>query len=820
MLLALLLTVWQGAAPTGEPCDSRLATFREALDPMRRGDADARRRMLESAELLSTDCGRPECLAVAKYYAALDADALAAGLALEARVKAVRDDFNAAHDRELDVAAWRSALPAWIAELDALAEAGEREPDWTAGLRARSTAARLRIALVKLDLALAPEERNELVVRAGRDLDLALAGFERAGQLGSTLEPRWLSARLAQMAGARSDARELFERCAADALHVGAPTYAVHAQEGLIGVARDGGDLGAEERALAALARLTPGEQTWSVTRDWAVLLLSADHTREAWDYLERHAPSEDAVADRADWHFVAGAAALRARRLDAARTHLAAATAGRADAGAVLLLARLELVSGRPAAAEDLIESSLASVDLDFSAEAQRHALLGEAAFVQGRLPRARDELTQALAVARSWEAFIERSPLSPSDPRDATNVIGEWLGVHSVALLAATHARAGDPLEAARVIEELQSRGLRKSGTPGAELRSLAGLAVAELTTDDVRAWAASHEAGLVTWVLGPDFGEVVHVSAAGRATAARIELGRAELADLARRFEEALLDTDEEWRATLARELARLLFPEPVASALAAERDDAALLCLPHGVIEGLALERVELAGRALEDRFVLSVLPGLVAPRPREARPIARWSFLGAPSGSRARELPSARAELERLAANAGGSRLALGDACTREALLAALTDGGALHVATHALNTGSDAGGRFAPIGLEVSGGDLVGADELRRRAGALELVVLSSCASAHGRMLDSEGLHGIARAFLEAGARDVVATLRPVGDRAAHDFALAFQRRLADGASRAEAVRGARRELAERGHRIADWSAFRLLGQD
>lgn len=820
MLLACSILALGQLAPTGDPCAAALTEFRAAINPGRAGDAVARARMLEQAEFLAEHCGRPECRDVARYYAGFDDEALRAGLAIEARVLEVRTAYDAATRAGTDAEAWSELLARLILAVDAISGDGARLAEWVSGLRATSLAARLRLQALELDPSLAPSERAALADRARADAERALAGFDRVGQVGASLEPRWIAGRLARLAGERQVARACFERCLADAEHVGVASFQRHALRGLLALARDAGDLAAEERALAALARIEGPERSWWMARDWASVLLAADHAREALDYLERRAPPEEHAAERRDWHMVAGSAALRARELEAARRHLEAAFAGRSDPAAVLALARLELARGDAARAREMVETALEPSELEPIGAVQMHALLGEAALAAGNPARARDELLQALAGARGWEAFLERDPLDPAALRGAPNVIGEWLGVHTLALLAWTLAESGDALEAARVTEEYQARALRRRAAATGELRALAGLAPAELTRDDLRAWAASREAGLLTWVIGPDFGVALHVAADGRAWAGRVGLGRAALGELVRRFEEALVGRDEAWRAELGRELARALLPEPLATRLASAPANASLLCLPHGVLEPLALERVELWGLALEERFVLSVLPGLVAQRPRAARSIAEWSFLGAPSASSAAPLPSARAELEHLAARTPGARLVLGDAFTRQALLAALASDGALHVATHALRARTDGDGRFAPVGLEVAGGDVVAADEIRRTAGALELVLLSSCAGASGRMLDAEGLHGLARAFLEAGTRDVVATLRAVSDRAAHDFALAFARRLALGDSRAAAVRAARRELALAGHPPADWTAFRLLGQD
>jgi len=76
-----------------------------------------------------------------------------------------------------------------------------------------------------------------------------------------------------------------------------------------------------------------------------------------------------------------------------------------------------------------------------------------------------------------------------------------------------------------------------------------------------------------------------------------------------------------------------------------------------------------------------------------------------------------------------------------------------------------------------------------------------DLVVLSACESGAGPVYRGEGVLGLARAFVMAGAGAVVATRWPVGDVAA-DVMGAFYRDLAAGQPAEDAVRGA--ALAER----------------
>ncbi len=105
------------------------------------------------------------------------------------------------------------------------------------------------------------------------------------------------------------------------------------------------------------------------------------------------------------------------------------------------------------------------------------------------------------------------------------------------------------------------------------------------------------------------------------------------------------------------------------------------------------------------------------------------------------------------------------------------------------------------------------------ADILNMKA-PLPLVVLSSCTSGGGRMVDGEGLAGIGNAFFGAGARRVVGSLWPVDDEATSELMRYFYRTLQHTHSATLALRQAQDELAAdaRWSSPAYWAAFTLAG--
>jgi CHAT domain-containing protein/Tfp pilus assembly protein PilF len=108
-------------------------------------------------------------------------------------------------------------------------------------------------------------------------------------------------------------------------------------------------------------------------------------------------------------------------------------------------------------------------------------------------------------------------------------------------------------------------------------------------------------------------------------------------------------------------------------------------------------------------------------------------------------------------------------------------------------------------------------------DSLRLDA---DLVVLSGCESGLGRELGGEGLQGLTRAFLYAGARSVAASLWKVGDRATAELMVRFYRHLGAGESKDAALRNAQIDLIRSGReggpadlaRPFSWAAFQLYG--
>ncbi|MBC7187918.1 MAG: CHAT domain-containing protein [Calditrichaeota bacterium] len=99
-----------------------------------------------------------------------------------------------------------------------------------------------------------------------------------------------------------------------------------------------------------------------------------------------------------------------------------------------------------------------------------------------------------------------------------------------------------------------------------------------------------------------------------------------------------------------------------------------------------------------------------------------------------------------------------------------------------------------------------------------------ELVVLSACQTARGRLYRGEGVRGLTRAFLYAGASSVMVSLWDVEDRSTADLMQNFYGYLAQGMSKTEALRAAQLALRRSGSRAYRhpyyWAPFVLIGDD
>jgi len=196
----------------------------------------------------------------------------------------------------------------------------------------------------------------------------------------------------------------------------------------------------------------------------------------------------------------------------------------------------------------------------------------------------------------------------------------------------------------------------------------------------------------------------------------------------------------------------------------------------------------------------------------------SRAVRQWAF---EEGSPLERLPYARKEGEAVVRALGGeSRLLVGEEASERFLKESdLRRYGVIHFAAHAV-INDEVPERSAVLlapGADDEDGwlqaqDVVGLDLDGR------VVVLASCSGAGGQVLRGEGPMSLARAFFQAGAPVVVASLWPLPDDASARLFKSFYRRLARGASVAEALAEAQRQAQRRGVPARAWAGLVVLG--
>jgi CHAT domain-containing protein len=102
-----------------------------------------------------------------------------------------------------------------------------------------------------------------------------------------------------------------------------------------------------------------------------------------------------------------------------------------------------------------------------------------------------------------------------------------------------------------------------------------------------------------------------------------------------------------------------------------------------------------------------------------------------------------------------------------------------------------LSSGDDDGILTA---MEASGLDLWGT----------KLVVLSACETGAGKVTNGEGVYGLRRALVIAGAESLVMTLWQVDDQATKDLMIGYYKRLVAGKGRSAALRDIQLEISAR----------------
>jgi CHAT domain-containing protein len=156
----------------------------------------------------------------------------------------------------------------------------------------------------------------------------------------------------------------------------------------------------------------------------------------------------------------------------------------------------------------------------------------------------------------------------------------------------------------------------------------------------------------------------------------------------------------------------------------------------------------------------------------------------------------------------------GARLHLGAEASESALREHGPMSRFVHIATHGLFR------RDNPMFSSIRLGDShISLFDLYQIPLSAELVTLSGCSTGLNAVVGGDELVGLMRGLLHAGAHGILVSLWDVQDQCTAEFMTAFYRRLQAEGNKAEALRGAMKELMVRFPHPYYWAPFMLVGK-
>ena len=457
-----------------------------------------------------------------------------------------------------------------------------------------------------------------------------------------------------------------------------------------------------------------------------------------------------------------------------------------------------------------------------------------------QARFAEAADDLRVALD---GIEALRAKSV--PSDAMRRTFLDQRETVFGTMIELLAAQGKAGEALEIAERARARAFLDLRAD-------RAGDGALARPATVDEARRAAARHGSTIVAYWVGPTSTSIWVVRPDREPALVTVPVLRTRLTalvgatagiDAGGSVVRGLLMTARAQRAPW-RELDALLIA-PIRHLLPRQRGSR-LTIVPHGPLLPLSFAALSpRGGGVLLEAHDIHYVPAIamLAAAPAEADSAARrgrgallvgdpGALRGEPAGDSLPALPWARREVRAIRAALGPDTAELTDADASEGRVrAAIGHRRVVHFATHGVVSNEPA--RPSYIALQPSPGDdgRLLADEIYDLPLDADLVVLSACRTALGPIA-GDGVIGLSRAFLSAGARSVVATQWDVSDRVSYEVMRTFYARRAAGASKSRALRAAQL-AALRGLRAgtlrADgvalpeaprlWAGFVLIGE-
>jgi len=186
------------------------------------------------------------------------------------------------------------------------------------------------------------------------------------------------------------------------------------------------------------------------------------------------------------------------------------------------------------------------------------------------------------------------------------------------------------------------------------------------------------------------------------------------------------------------------------------------------------------------------------------------------------------LPGAETEAKAIA-EILKTKAIIGSEANKANLIPKFQESRIIHLATHGLLEADSNGllsnrragyGSMGAIALAPAGNDtgLLSVDEIMNFKLDADLVVLSACDTGRGK-ITGDGVVGLSRSFLSAGAKSLIVSLWSLPDLPTANLMTEFYRQWQQNPDKAQALRQAMLKTKEKYPNPRDWAAFTLMGE-
>lgn len=489
---------------------------------------------------------------------------------------------------------------------------------------------------------------------------------------------------------------------------------------------------------------------------------------------------------------------------------------------------------SGAFAQADTALTHARAAGHPDLAARARWRRALALRAL--GRADDALAELREATAAIESLRAGLT------TDPAKIGFLEERQRPFHELVDLLLERGRAEEALEVAErararaLADLLAGRALEEAlaALPAEDGERASLTAVRAASGEEIRALARAERVTILEYLVADDALYAWVVSPDGVVRAHREPFGRDSLAAAVERIRST-------WEAGLARGLPSTSAADPELALLhrrlvapladwLPDDPDRLVYVVPHDALFLLPFAALrDAAGRRLIERHQIASIPSAsvlaaladrrAARGPRSERRIA-WLGVGDPApppDSGLERLPWAEGEVRGIAGRFPDGSLLVGDDATEAAFRRAASRPAILHFAGHGMISDEEPLGSALVLAVGEGEDGWLRTPEVFTLDLAADLVVLSGCSTGLGK-LTGDGIVGLARGFLFAGASALLVSQWDVSDRATAELMEVFYEGLGRGLPPARALREARLVLLERYRHPFLWAAFDLIG--